>query len=93
MPVRKAGCPMRTVAFHFSRDQQAQAALKGIQGHGFSRQVDIAAVSIDGEDGRILGLTVEDDDLGNIVEVAQSCGGRIVADVPEEWTLPRTLKS
>ena len=80
---------MRTVAFHFPRDQAAQSALAAIHEHGFNGQVEIAAVSIDGEDGRILGLTVEDEALANIVELAQHFDGRIVADVPEEWTLPR----
>lgn len=83
---------MRTVAFHFSRDQQAQAALKAIHAQGFSGSVEVAALSIDGEDGRILGLTVDDGALANIVELAQHFDGRVVADVPEEWTLPRVLK-
>ena len=80
---------MRTVAFHFPRDQAAQAALQAIHERGFSGPVEIAPLSIDGEDGRILGLTVEDDALAKIVELAQHFDGRIVADVPEEWTLPR----
>jgi hypothetical protein len=92
MPVRKARLPMRTVAFHFSRDQAAREALKAIHEQGFSGQVEIAPVSIEGEDGRILGLTVDDEALANIVEIARANEGRIVADVPEEWTLPRTVK-
>jgi hypothetical protein len=83
---------MRTVAFHFSRDQAAQAALRAIQEDGFNGPVEVAAVSIDGEDGRILGLTAEDNTLANVVEVARRFGGRIVADVPEEWTQPRTFQ-
>jgi len=82
---------MRTVAFLFPRDHVAEAALTAIREEGFIGPVEIAAVSIDGEDGRILGLTVDDDALDSVVEVAQRCGGRMVADVPEEWTLPRTL--
>ena len=84
---------MRTVAFHFPRDQQAQAALKAIHEQGFSGAVEIAALSIDGEDGRILGLTVNDKALAGVVDIVKRFGGRTVADVPEEWTLPRTLKT
>jgi hypothetical protein len=87
---RQKGWPsMRTVAIHFARDQAAQAALTAIRSSGFNGPAEIASVSVDGEEGRILGLTVDDSTLPNIVEVAERLGGQIVADVPEEWTLPR----
>jgi len=81
---------MRTIAFYFDSEQQAREVLATLRSdHGLHEdQVDVAPLVIEGQEGTILALSIRREVQPQIIQVAGREGGRLIADVPEEWTHP-----
>ena len=79
---------MRTLAFYFEREQAARAVLATLRSdHGLDHgQGDVAPLVIEGQEGTILAMSIQPEIQPRIVLLAKRHGGRLVADVPEEWT-------
>jgi len=78
------------LAFFFARDTSAQAAVAALADEGrVNGSIETAPLSVEGIDGSILALTADDDAHDAIVDICARLEGRVVADVPEEWTRPR----
>lgn len=79
---------MRTLAFYFEREQAAKAVLATLRSdHGLGQgEVDVAPLVMEGQEGTILALSIQPEIQPRVVLLAERHGGRLVADVPEEWT-------
>jgi hypothetical protein len=79
---------MRILAFHFTDGEAAEATMAQLstEFEGEALDVRTAGVVVDGIEGIVLGVTVEADTRAPLIKLASSHGGRLVADVPEEWT-------
>ena len=84
--------PLRIVAFYFPREAEARDALSLIEPQLTrpSESVNVAPLVVDEVEGTILALTIDDGHLTEMLDLAGEHGGRLVANVPEEWTRART---
>ena len=79
---------MRILAFYFPRESEARAAQNALlrEPDLATDEVQLAPIAVDGLEGTILALSVDEWRCPDIADVARRLGGRLVADVPEEWT-------
>ena len=93
-PERQRDIYLRTVAFYFSTQAAAEAAQIQLDERITQHlAIEVAPLVVEGQDGTILALNVHDRDHASLVQIAERLGGRIVADVNEELTRPRTPPS
>ena len=83
---------MQIVAFLFAGDDVAESAIAQMRADHWINGVGVATapLSVDGVDGTIVALPIELGARDGLVAVAAKHGGRLVADVPEEWTHGRS---
>ncbi len=84
---------MRVVAARFPDRDRASAALDRLQRTVAVRPPDvgIAPLGLPGDDAHetLLAGRFPDEHLPDVVRLVRETGGEIVADVDEDWTLPR----
>ena len=82
---------MRILAFHFVDGDAADAAMGELRTELDSAAHDLRTAGdvVDEVEGVVLGMTVENADRTYMIKVVSEQGGRLVADVPEEWTTSR----
>lgn len=82
---------MRTLAFYFSSEPAADSAAAALRNGVRPNPVaiDTAPLTLDDTEGTLLALTIDDDGHTEAIRICSNLGGRVVADVPEEWTRPR----
>jgi uncharacterized protein (DUF697 family) len=82
---------LRILAFHFADGAAAETAVRELR-DSFDREaqdVETAPVVVEGVEGVVVGLTAAESARAELIPVLTSRGGRLVADVAEEWTTPR----
>lgn len=82
---------MRILAFYFNRESAARTAMDAMNSDSAipAHAIQVAPLVVEGREGTILALSVFDERQTEITDVAIRFGGRLVADVPEEWTIAR----
>jgi hypothetical protein len=78
---------MHVLAFFFADEEAAAAADAALRTrleltNGGVRR---APLAVDGEEGTVVALSVKSASLDSVVGLAGEYGGRLVADIPEEW--------
>ena len=84
---------MRTVAFYFAAQSaalSAHAELRSANGL-VPGEVEVAPLVVDGQNGSVVAFVIEDSDVSQVVDIASRHDGRLVVDVPEEWTHSRLV--
>ena len=91
-PSERLRARVRTLAFYFSSESAANEAASVLREHArpAADAIDTAPLSVEGTDGTLLALTIEDELHSETIRTGSELGGRLVADVPEEWTHPRS---
>jgi hypothetical protein len=86
---------MRILAFLFARSDVAQAVINRLRSEKSidSASVATAPLSVDDVDGTIVALPVAFDTRDAVIAIAVAQGGRLIADIPEEWTTSRPIGS
>jgi hypothetical protein len=82
---------MRTLAFYFSSEPAAKAAAAALRDRTRPEPaaIDTAPLTLDDVEGTLLAVTIDEGRHAEAIEICLGLGGRVVADVPEEWTRPR----
>jgi hypothetical protein len=78
---------LRTLAFFFESDSAAASARPELDGSDGvpARDIETAPLVVEGQEGTILALSVEVDARDVVMDAAVQHGGRLVADIPEDW--------
>ena len=84
---------MRILAFLFARSDVALAVINRLSSEQSidGATVATAPLSVDDVDGTILALPVASDSRDAVIAIAAAQGGRLIADIPEEWTTSRPI--
>jgi hypothetical protein len=76
---------LRTLAFFFDRDSAAISARAELAESDEPDRLSIAPLAYEGESGTIVALSIAADERERVVAAATRHGGRLVADIPNEW--------
>ena len=93
-PLRSPRTRMQILAFLFAGGDVAQAAISRLRSERWidHQAVATAPLSVDNVDGTILAFPISVDARDAVIAVVAEEGGRLVADVPEEWTVTRPAR-